>query len=289
MPEFIENLITVYPVSIIYYGYAIYSHTSIISIDLAVYPEIKDPENTVIYYRKYKGEGLFLPLPTTYDDLNNKLVTTVTGFGEIVFGVPDNSTVSKIPILYEPMDDKEFLMDNSVTLRWTGKGFYNSFKVQVSADTLFSSILQESITSLSNYTATDLERDIKYFWRVNSVLGTQTSDWSPVWRFSITDTTTSIGVLNDIGTSKDVLAQNYPNPFNSITKISYHLIKPMFVTLKVYDHTGREVETLVSQEMGQGIFSIDFDARELPGGLYYYSLVIGERLIETKRMLLIRE
>jgi len=287
-PEFTENIITVYPVSIIYEGYAIESQTSEFHIDLSAFPEIKDPGNTIVYYRRYPDQGLFIPLATIYDDDNNELIVNLTGFGEIVFGVPDNEAVSYIPILYEPLYQQELYVD-TVTLRWTGKGLYNFFNVQISDDSTFSTIIDASYTNLSDFTVAGLAKNNKYFWRVNSVLGNQTSQWSEVWNFSLIGSTTSVVEIDNDNPNGYCLAQNYPNPFYSSTRISYSIQKPNYVTLKIYDQTGREIQTLISENQGIGTYSVNFDAHNISGGVYFYKLQVENEFIETKKMLLIRE
>ncbi len=84
------------------------------------------------------------------------------------------------------------------------------------------------------------------------------------------------------------LAQNYPNPFNPTTRISYLLPGSEFVSLKVYDIIGREIQTLVSEVQTAGTYSINFDANELTGGIYIYRLQIGGKFAETKKMILIK-
>jgi hypothetical protein len=186
-PEFNENIITISPVSIIYEGFAITGQSAEFTIDLEIYPEIKDPDNTVVYYRQIPGQGLFIAETTTYDSIENELAFTLSGFGEIVFGVPDSDAGSIAPILYEPLDYQKLVLQDPITLRWTGKGSYHSFNVQVSTDTTFTTILDESNINISNYSVSGLTNNTRYFWRVNSVLGTQTSEWSEVWSFEITD------------------------------------------------------------------------------------------------------
>lgn len=81
------------------------------------------------------------------------------------------------------------------------------------------------------------------------------------------------------------LSQNYPNPFNPTTKISFSIPKSEFVSLKVYDLLGREVSTLVNQQMATGKYSIDFNASKLSSGVYFYRLNAGS-YTETKKMII---
>jgi len=72
--------------------------------------------------------------------------------------------------------------------------------------------------------------------------------------------------------AKFSLYQNVPNPFNSSTKISYDVPGDGFVTLKVYDILGREIETLVNDFKRSGRYSIDFNNINLSSGIYFYRL-----------------
>jgi hypothetical protein len=83
------------------------------------------------------------------------------------------------------------------------------------------------------------------------------------------------------------LQQNYPNPFNPSTKISYSILKSGYVTLDVYNILGKRVARLVNEIQNAGSHSATFDAREMPSGVYYYTLQAGA-YSETKKMLLIK-
>lgn len=83
------------------------------------------------------------------------------------------------------------------------------------------------------------------------------------------------------------LEQNYPNPFNPVTRINFSIPKSGWVTLKITNLLGQKVATLVNEAKNIGTYSIDFDASNLPGGIYYYSLFAGD-LKETKKMILIK-
>jgi hypothetical protein len=83
------------------------------------------------------------------------------------------------------------------------------------------------------------------------------------------------------------LAQNYPNPFNPVTKINFAIPKQGFVTLKVYDVLGREVNTLVNEVKQVGSYSVDFDGSALASGVYFYRLESGS-FTDIKRMILVK-
>lgn len=83
------------------------------------------------------------------------------------------------------------------------------------------------------------------------------------------------------------LYQNYPNPFNPSTNIAFTILHPGFVTLKVYDILGNEIQTLVNEEKPTGEYKIRFDGSNLAAGIYLYILRAGS-FIETRKMVLLR-
>ncbi len=83
------------------------------------------------------------------------------------------------------------------------------------------------------------------------------------------------------------LRQNSPNPFNPLTSIDFSVARTCDVTLRVYDVTGRLVETLVSREYSHGSYTVPFDADGLPSGLYFCELAAG-RQAETMKMVLLK-
>jgi hypothetical protein len=83
-----------------------------------------------------------------------------------------------------------------------------------------------------------------------------------------------------------VLGQNYPNPFNPATTLSFTLPQPSFVTLRVYDLLGREVETLVDGLQPPGEHRISWNANGLAGGVYFCTLTTGRTTLTQKLVLL---
>jgi hypothetical protein len=83
------------------------------------------------------------------------------------------------------------------------------------------------------------------------------------------------------------LSQNYPNPFNPITNIKFDIPKASFVKLIVYDLLGRELRTLVNEQLKAGTYKADWDASEFPSGVYFYKLSAGD-FTETKKMVLVK-
>ncbi len=83
------------------------------------------------------------------------------------------------------------------------------------------------------------------------------------------------------------LSQNYPNPFNPVTLISFDIPISSFVNITVYDASGKEITSLVNQQLSAGSYSVDWNATAYPSGVYFYRITAGE-YIETKKMVLIK-
>jgi hypothetical protein len=92
---------------------------------------------------------------------------------------------------------------------------------------------------------------------------------------------------NPLAVSDYKLSQNYPNPFNPVTVISYQVPVKSFVSLKVYDIIGREIQSLVNEEKDAGRYEIYFDASSLSSGVYFYKIK-SDSYSEIKKMVLIK-
>ncbi len=378
-PEFISDAPVIKPVSILYSGAAISSHTSEIHIDLNEYPEIKEPRKTSIYMREFQSQGLFLELPTIYDSLANELIANTAIFGEIVFGQSDVEQGLATPVLIEPLNNKKVLAGQSLLLKWGGRGLLQSFTLQIAADSLFSGIILDTLTTNSFVQKANLLKDQKYFWRVRANTSTGTGDWSSIWSFepadafikiltpngndsveagnpfiirwdtnirdsvriylldgaaetllgktygtnsalqwnvpgdlsnslfykvsiapfsfpALTDTSdNSFTILGPVAVNPEnnklpvsfQLMQNYPNPFNPTTNFGFRISEFGFVSIKVYDVLGREVKTLVNEEIPAGSYKVIFDAGDLSSGVYFYKMQAGS-FTDTKKFILLR-
>lgn len=92
-----------------------------------------------------------------------------------------------------------------------------------------------------------------------------------------------------------VLNQNYPNPFNPTTMISYSLPIRSFVSINIFDALGRQVAVLVNEEKTAGNHEIQFDAKNLSSGIYFYRIQVrqissGQSAIsiETRKLVLLK-
>jgi hypothetical protein len=96
------------------------------------------------------------------------------------------------------------------------------------------------------------------------------------------------------------LYQNYPNPFNPSTKIKFDIRSNVKsekslqknggqanVKLIIYDALGREITTLINEQLNPGTYEVEWDASSFPSGVYFYKLVAGNYSL-TMKMILIR-
>jgi hypothetical protein len=109
------------------------------------------------------------------------------------------------------------------------------------------------------------------------------------WTLTIDLVTNPISVKN---ISQEVpkgfhLMQNYPNPFNPNTKFEFQIVKSGVVNVTVFDILGKEVETLVNEQLQPGTYKVDFDGSKLSSGVYFYKLETGD-FAATKKMLLVK-
>ena len=119
--------------------------------------------------------------------------------------------------------------------------------------------------------------DLSFSTTINS--GNRAYILKTVGRYE-TDTTflakqNNLAKLNEqpIIPTENKLYDNYPNPFNPSTIIKYSLKDGGRVSLKIFNSLGEEVRTLVNEIKAAGIYEIEFNAANLPSGVYIYQLI----------------
>ncbi|GIK22043.1 MAG: Ig-like domain-containing protein [Ignavibacteriaceae bacterium] len=90
-----------------------------------------------------------------------------------------------------------------------------------------------------------------------------------------------------IAPTEFVLQQNYPNPFNPVTQIKFSIPSSSNVKLIVTDILGREITALVNDDLTAGNYSVNFDAKDLSSGVYFYTL-ITDNFKQSKKMILMK-
>ena len=98
---------------------------------------------------------------------------------------------------------------------------------------------------------------------------------------------TGIKGNNNIAPHSYKLNQNYPNPFNPGTTISFSIPTQEKVSLKVYNILGMEVSTLIDEVKSPGNYTVSFNAKNIPSGIYFYELKTGN-FMGVKKMILLK-
>jgi hypothetical protein len=107
-----------------------------------------------------------------------------------------------------------------------------------------------------------------------------------VWKRPLSDFTDVMEDVNNLPVEFK-LSQNYPNPFNPGTVISYSIPSSSNIKLIVYNTMGQTIRILENGFKSAGIYSINFNASNLPSGIYFYRLE-AEHFSQVKKMILIK-
>jgi parallel beta-helix repeat protein len=160
------------------------------------------------------------------------------------------------------------------------------YRVQLSTSASFGSkLVDDSMVTDCYRQVGPLQNNTTHFWRVSASNVAGTSSYSTVRTFT-TAVASAVEQLDGAVPTEYALRQNYPNPFNPATTIQFALPQSSHVSLKVYDALGRELTTLVSQELNPGYFTIRWNAT-VPSGIYFYRLQAGG-YVKTRKMLLLK-
>ena len=169
--------------------------------------------------------------------------------------------------------------------RWRKSPGATSYHLQLADNITFQNpILNDSTTTDTLRHVGPLSNTSRYYWRVSAKAASTWSSFSISADF-LTDVPT---FLTDVPKPNAVaLNQNYPNPFNPTTTISFGLPSSSFVTLKVFDLLGREVASLVSEQLSAGYHSRQWNGGAMPSGVYFYRLQVGS-FTETRRLVFLK-
>lgn len=98
---------------------------------------------------------------------------------------------------------------------------------------------------------------------------------------------TSVSPITTTVPGEFALSQNYPNPFNPITTIRVDIPQTSNVNITVFNILGREVATLVNEELKPGGYEVRWDATNVASGTYFYKIVAG-KFVQTRKALLLK-
>jgi lysophospholipase L1-like esterase len=188
------------------------------------------------------------------------------------------------PILLSPLNASTN-HDTVLNLNWSPSNNANKYRLQLSTDSGFISIVHDDTTIPTISKQVNGLNNQKYYWRVKAGNLAGWGEWSGIWSFMYFDPV-SVRLFEDLP-GQSILYNNYPNPFNPETNIEYRISNIGFVALQIFDILGQNIATLVNQEQQPGLYRVNWNASCLPSGVYYYRLTAGE-YIETKKLILLR-
>ena len=157
-----------------------------------------------------------------------------------------------------------------VTLSWgtSSEGNNSGFDIErsVSGSTDWTKIgyLQGFGSSNTSHSYSFTDRNLstgKYTYRLKQI------DFNGNFEYFNLNSEVEIGTPNSFS-----LSQNYPNPFNPSTKISFAIANEGNVSVIVFDNLGKEVATLLNEVRTAGFYTVNFNAANLPSGVYFYRM-----------------
>ena len=103
--------------------------------------------------------------------------------------------------------------------------------------------------------------------------------------------TVDVEPLSTQPTSFDVYIKSYPIPFNSASSVRFSIAKEGIVKIKVYNSLGKEIKTLLEEQLSPGEYNIQWEARDkygspLSSGIYFISLQTDNVFKTTKTIFL---
>jgi hypothetical protein len=235
----------------------------------------------------------FTALDSVYTDTLYSASNSVNGDG-INSNLDTWNFGAKFPITVQdvvPVELTSFtasISNNAVSLKWiTATELNNSgFQIERSEKLEARSEEWENIgfvtgngTTSESHSYSFIDENIlsgKYSYRLKQV------DYDGIYAYSSIVEVVNNGVVNNFE-----LEQNYPNPFNPTTKISWQSQLDAQTSLKIYDLLGNEVATLLDEYKPAGIYKVEFNASDLPSGIYFYKMQ-ANAFTKTKKLILIK-
>lgn len=227
----------------------------------------------------------------TYDDYTAEIGTTYyywvvcainnIGSNPSAFGT---SVQSGDPFPVELISFTAGVINNSVELKWQTATEINNYGFDIERISSNSEKWSKigfvqghgNSSSPNNYSFTNAPNDgTEFQYRLKQIDLDGQFEYSPVVEVSL-----------DIPIDFSI-KQNYPNPFNPSTQISYSIPKTSLVDLRIYDILGREVAQLVNETQDEGKYTVNFNASELAGGVYIFTIRTND-FHSSKKMIVLK-
>ncbi len=135
---------------------------------------------------------------------------------------------------------------------------------------------------------TGMTKNLRSIWFVNNDTGFVVGDSGIILKTLTGGMLVNVNGISEIVPDKFALHQNYPNPFNPATKVSYDLESVGYVEIKLFDVSGKYLNTLVSKNQSAGNYLVEINGSKLSSGIYFYSLYVNDVLIDSKKCILLK-
>lgn len=190
------------------------------------------------------------------------------------------------PLPGEPADlSAEVLSSSEITLGWSDTTENEDGFVIMRKTTGDYNIIAYTEANISSFIDTELSELTQYTYQIQAYNISGYSFYSnEASATTFIDNSTSVQYPQP---ERDIELSCYPNPFKGKTHINYTIKKDCFVSIKVFDSSGRELNTLIQDRQQQGQHSVTFDGGDLQCGFYYYRIARGN-LSETKKIILLK-
>jgi hypothetical protein len=173
---------------------------------------------------------------------------------------------------------------NEITLAWKDNSAVEDGYVierKQSPDTIYT-VLDTLKGSGDEYVDQKVEKAQTYTYRIKAYKDSAESDYSNEASIILTGVKEESEIPIEYS-----ISQNYPNPFNPTTQIKFALPKKALTKITIYDLLGREIQTLINNELEAGYHEIKIDANDLQSGVYFYRIQ-AEDFIHSKKMILMK-
>lgn len=196
------------------------------------------------------------------------------------------SSIEAPILIYPEMNDDSISV--APEFRWFPVDGATKYKIEISRSPQFQEnyIVYSTDTITVNYhtPVNPLENGKSHYWRVYSMTDEYLGPISEFRRFVTPDL---VSVKDDEIPIKYYLYQNYPNPFNPTTTIKYSLPESGGVKIYLLDVLGNNLGELLNSKQKSGVHKIEFNAKNLSSGVYFYRIE-SNNFVQTKKMILLK-
>lgn len=207
---------------------------------------------------------------------NGTILSTVNG------GMP----VPSAPNLIFPLNNSINVPLNT-TFRWSSVASAEQYSIHISTVPHFAVIVDTATVDTNYYAIPEgkLLNNLTYFWHVRASNSIGVSLWSSSFMFS--SLVTGINTISSTVPKDFKLYDAYPNPFNPVTKLKFDIPKNSTVQLRIFDLSGKLIETLFEGNIIPGTHEYSWNADKYNSGVYIFQ-VISKEYKSSKKLVLIK-